>query len=139
MCQFVRPYFTNKRTEIVKNPKVFFFDTGLRNSIIEDFRSLDMRTDKGSLLENGIATQFIKKKYAFHYWRDKKKNEIDFILSLADGVMVAIESKSRVGRKEIISKKAFEKAYPAIKTFVSYQALNLRITDTRGFYPAYLL
>ena len=139
VCQFVRPYFTNKRTEIVKNPKVFFFDTGLRNSIIEDFRSLDMRTDKGSLLENGIATQFIKKKYAFHYWRDKKKNEIDFILSLADGVMVAIESKSRVGRKEIISKKAFEKAYPAIKTFVSYQALNLRITDTRGFYPAYLL
>lgn len=139
VCRFIRPYFTNKRTEIVKNPKVFFFDTGLRNSIIEDFRLLDTRTDKGALLENGIAMQCTKKKYTFHYWRDKKKNEMDFVLSLADNVRVAVESKSRIGRKEIISKKAFEKAYPTIPIFVSYQTLDSKISDINGFYPIYLL
>src|SRR3989344_6082650 len=34
-----RPYYRNKRTELVKAPKVFFIDTGFRNSIIKNFQS----------------------------------------------------------------------------------------------------
>ncbi|PIT96655.1 hypothetical protein COT82_02045, partial [Candidatus Campbellbacteria bacterium CG10_big_fil_rev_8_21_14_0_10_35_52] len=40
ICKLVRPFFKNKRTEIVKNPKVYFIDTGIRNTVINDFRGL---------------------------------------------------------------------------------------------------
>jgi predicted AAA+ superfamily ATPase len=34
-----KPFFTNKRIELVKNPKVYFYDTGLRNAVIDDINS----------------------------------------------------------------------------------------------------
>ena len=91
--QVSKAFFKNKRTEIVKNPKVYFIDTGIRNTVINDFRSLADRTDKGSILENGLAMQFIKQETTFNFWRDKKKNEVDFVLSLGNGKISAVESK----------------------------------------------
>jgi predicted AAA+ superfamily ATPase len=41
-----RPFWTNFKAELTKMPKVFFFDLGLRNSIIDDFRSINDRVDK---------------------------------------------------------------------------------------------
>ncbi|MCK4423164.1 MAG: ATP-binding protein, partial [Candidatus Omnitrophica bacterium] len=43
ICRFVSPYFTNKKKEIVRMPKVYFYDVGLRNRIINDFRKIDDR------------------------------------------------------------------------------------------------
>ena len=49
------PYFKNRRTELVKNPKNYFYDLGLRNSLIDNFLPFDSRPDKGILVENFIA------------------------------------------------------------------------------------
>jgi len=138
ICKLVRPFFKNKRTEIVKNPKVYFIDTGIRNTVINDFRGLGDRIDKGSLLENGLVTQFIKQGIDFNFWRDKKKNEVDFILSLGNGKISAIESKTSLrgaGRK---IPEAFKKNYPEAKILFSYWNASKTETATAGEYPIYL-
>lgn len=76
----VRPFFRNKRKEIVKNPKIYFLDTGLRNCVVKDFRRLDLRPDSGSLLENIVFINLRKKGLDLKYWRNKKKREVDFII-----------------------------------------------------------
>lgn len=94
ICSLVRPFYTNKRIEIVKNPKVYFFDSGLRNYIVNDFRPLDERGDSGGLLENAVFEQLVKNGYSFNYWRTKQKQEVDFILHLANGRELALEIKN---------------------------------------------
>lgn len=123
ICAFVRPFYKNKRTEIVKNPKVYFIDTGLLNYIIEDFRRLDDRPESGGLLENVVYQQLIKSDYKINYWRTKTKNEIDFILSLGDGKIVAIEVKKNANKvKTDKSIAIFKSKYPEAEvTFACYQ------------------
>ncbi|MFA5986079.1 MAG: ATP-binding protein [Parcubacteria group bacterium] len=93
ICKTIRPFFVNKRTEIVKNPKVYFFDTGLRNYVIDDFNKLENRLDKGFLYENFIATQFIKKDMEMNFWRTKTGAEVDFVID-ANNEKIPLESKS---------------------------------------------
>src|SRR3989344_121381 len=98
ICGFVIPYYKNKRKEIVKNQKVYFFDTGLRNCIVNDFRLPNARPDGGSLLENVCWEQFVKNKHLPQYWRAKNKNEVDFIIDVGEGKMVAIEVKMNLNK-----------------------------------------
>ena len=80
ICRLVRPYFKNKRTEIVKNPKVFFFDNGLRNLIVDDFRKIEDRPDGGAVLENGLAMQLIKQELNFKHIFSTKVNGLQIML-----------------------------------------------------------
>jgi len=138
ICKLVRPFFKNKRTEIVKNPKVYFIDTGIRNTVINDFRGLGDRIDKGSLLENGLAMQFIKQGIDFNFWRDKKKHEVDFVLSLGNGKISAIESKTSLRGVARKIPETFKKNYPEAKILFSYWNASKTETATAGEYPIYL-
>lgn len=80
ILRLLRPFFSNKRTELVKNPKVYFVDTGLRNSVIGDFRPLGQRPDKGALLENHHYSELLKADREVKYWRTKSKAEVDFVV-----------------------------------------------------------
>ncbi|RMG81667.1 MAG: ATP-binding protein, partial [Bacteroidetes bacterium] len=71
------PFSGNKRTELVKNPKIFFTDTGLRNVIINNF--IIEREGYGALYENLIYSEFLKKGKKLNYWRTKSGAEVDFI------------------------------------------------------------
>lgn len=51
---FFESFYKNKRKEIVKAKKVYFYDTGLRNFIANDFRPLAERTDAGQLIEKRL-------------------------------------------------------------------------------------
>lgn len=109
----VYPYSKNKRDEIVKSPKVFFYDTGIRNALIGDFSKLDSRIDKGALFENFIISELIKQnsyleeKYKFYYWRTKQGSEIDVVLE-KENRLIGIEIKYK--RKAM--NRAFENRYP---------------------------
>lgn len=61
ICNLITPYYTNKISEIVKNPRVYFLDTGLRNHIAGDFNVIEERSDSGFFLENAIFQQIIKR------------------------------------------------------------------------------
>jgi len=102
IVHLLRPYFTNKRIELVKNPKVYFYDTGLRNAVVNDFKKMDMRQDKGVLYENFIFTELIKKNHILKYWRTKSKAEVDFIVN----DKVPVEVKSALSR-HVIGKSLF--------------------------------
>lgn len=100
ICQTVRPFFANKRVEIVKNPKIFFFDTGLHNLIIDDFKKFDDRTDKGFLLENFVFNQLNKAEAQINFWRTKSQAEVDFVITHGSDKM-PIEIKSLLAKPQI--------------------------------------
>ena len=91
LVKFVTPYFSNKRIEISKNPKVFFMDLGIRNAILGDFKLIDDRIDKGALFENYIFRAFYENDKSVKYYRSKSGAEIDFIID--DKLPVEIKSK----------------------------------------------
>jgi predicted AAA+ superfamily ATPase len=115
ICKRVTPFYTNKRTEIIKLPKIYFFDSGLRNTIIDDFRPYELRQDVGQLNETFIFSQLTYAGGEVKFWRSKAKAEVDFILD-KEG-LVAIESKSG-GRSETRSVKSFKEKYKPNKTVI---------------------
>ncbi|MDP3983370.1 MAG: ATP-binding protein, partial [bacterium] len=54
ILELISPYFSNKRTELVKNPKVYFTDPGIRHSLLNNFSKFMDRSDRGALLENYV-------------------------------------------------------------------------------------
>lgn len=81
----LKGFSRNLRKEISKNPRYYFYDNGIRNALINNFNSLDIRDDLGGLWENYIITERIKKQeylgmFANNYfWRTYDQKEIDFI------------------------------------------------------------
>lgn len=78
----VAPFYNNVRKEISKMPKVFLFDPGLRNKVLNQFDPVEMRPDKGALLEN-LVFKMLVDRYGIDtvkFWRSQSKNEVDFIL-----------------------------------------------------------
>lgn len=81
----LRALSRNVRNEIKKSRKVYFYDNGVRNTIIRNFKPIDLRDDKGSLWENFIISERIKyNKYTLrqaksYFWRTKQQQEIDYI------------------------------------------------------------
>ena len=57
----VKPFWTNVRAELIKMPKVFFFDLGLRNAFLNDFKMITERIDKGKYFENLVWREFVLK------------------------------------------------------------------------------
>jgi predicted AAA+ superfamily ATPase len=82
VCIKVIPFFKNKLKEISKAPKIYFLDTGIRNYILNDFRTFidPTRQDIGSVLEQVTLRGLGAPLKNVYYWRDKAKNEIDFVL-----------------------------------------------------------
>lgn len=93
VIKIVTPFCRNKRTEIAKSPKIYFWDNGFRNVVIGNFQPLNERIDRGMLNENFTAGQLLKSGYEIKYWRTKSHAEIDFVLEEADA-NIAIEVKS---------------------------------------------
>lgn len=91
----LKPYSKGKITnEIKKSPKIYFLDTGIRNAILGDYSSIFDRSDRGSLLENFIFNEFKRiREFDLNYWRNKNKNEIDFIISKSNNIKIIAECK----------------------------------------------
>ncbi len=137
ICNFIKPFFQNKRIEIVKNPKVYFFDTGLRNTAIDDFRPLSKRPDKGGLLENGLAMEAVKRGVKLNFWRSKKGQEVDFIFSFGNGKIIAVEVKNHLKTVHSPSARAFKKFYPEIMFYFAYREVKSNLKD-KYIFPIYL-
>lgn len=81
------PYSQRARNELTKNPKIYFWDVGLRNAVINNFDPIHLRPDAGALFENFLISE-IKKAISYttsndtvHYWRTKSGAEVDLVLS----------------------------------------------------------
>lgn len=115
----IRPFFRNLKKELTKMPKVYFYDLGLRNYLINNFDSIDDRLDRGQILENIVFLKLLNryKRDEINFWRTQAKNEIDFILNREEAIEVKFSSKNFQESKYA----KFKKQYPDIKLrFISY-------------------
>lgn len=79
----LRPYFTNKTKELVKNPKVVLVDSGLRNRLLDQMTLHPQTSDFGHVAENTITTELLKRAGDLDrvmYWRTKNGQEIDLVV-----------------------------------------------------------
>lgn len=90
---FELPAFSrNVRNEIKKGKKIYFYDCGIRNAVINNFKSMNSRADTGALWENFVIAERIKflnnnEKEAQHFfWRTTQQQEIDLIEENEDGL-----------------------------------------------------
>ena len=81
----LRAFSRNLRKEITKSIKVYFYDLGIRNSLIENYNPLDIRNDVGALWENFCILERKKNNDAefnfvnSYFWRTYDQKEIDYI------------------------------------------------------------
>ena len=81
----LRSYSRNIRNEIKKGRKIYFYDNGIRNTIIGDFKSMDARPDKGALWENFLVAERMKQNsYKCtlakpYFWRSTQQQEVDYV------------------------------------------------------------
>jgi len=107
----VSPFHRNVRKELTKMPKIYFLDSGLRNTILENFDPPAERFDKGELLENLVFT-FLRYpgKSRIHFWRTQDRNEVDFIIDSR----LALEVKWQKSAFNSKKYSAFMETYPEI-------------------------
>jgi predicted AAA+ superfamily ATPase len=95
----------NVRNEIKKGKKIYFYDCGIRNAVINNFKSIDSRTDAGALWENYIIAERMKflhyqnidaKQY---FWRTTQQQEIDLVEEYAES-WLAFEFKRNIHAKK---------------------------------------
>jgi hypothetical protein len=112
----------NPRNELKKSFKIFFYDNGLRNAVINQFNPVNLRQDIGQLWENWFITERLKynsyseKFVSRFFWRTLAQQEVDYIEE-ANGKLTAFECKWNPKAKGGVS-KAFTNAYKKAITHV---------------------
>ena len=115
-------YSKNKRKEISTNKKIYFYDNGVRNTILGNYTPLDIRLDKGALWENFLISERIKQiKYnqsliKTYFWRSKQQQEVDFVEE-ENGLITGYEFKW-LNKKKIRLPKTFTATYNATEKVI---------------------
>lgn len=107
----------NKRKEISKSIKVYFYDLGIRNSLIQNYNSPDLRNDTGAIWENFCIVE--RKKYLeekgkrvnSYFWRTYDQKEVDYVEE-AEGAIAGYEFKWN-SNKPFRAPKGFAEQYGA--------------------------
>ena len=106
----------NGRNELKKSRKIYFYDNGVRNAVINNFNPLSLRSDVGDLWENFMISE---RRKTLHYnqifantyfWRTHTQLEIDYIEE-REGKLFTYEFKWSDKKKAKIP-KLFTELYP---------------------------
>ena len=133
-------------------PKVYFLDPGLANLIIKQFGELNVRPDRGAIVENYVFIHLYRELPVLdelYFWRTKNGVEVDFVLSTMafsalEKQLIPVEVKYQVMRKAAIPSglRSFLNVYPveqaAVITKDYYGQLKHNKTKIH-FLPAWLL
>lgn len=97
----LRPHHKSFNKRLVKQPKLYFYDTGVAAYLLGIYRSQDMMSHhmRGALFENFVVADLIKQSYSkgrehnLHFWRDNHGHEIDVVMDLGER-LISLEIKS---------------------------------------------
>jgi len=112
----------NMRNELKFSRKIYFYDNGIRNSLISNFNQIEMREDRGALWENFLVSERMKKLHYeeiwanSYFWRTKDQQEIDYIEE-KDGAIAAFEFKWNVKKQPKLN-ASFQANYNVEKMLV---------------------
>ncbi len=115
------PFSRNLRNELKKLRKVYFWDVGIRNAVINNLNPIELRTDSGALWENFVIVERIKalentrSAFSAWFWRTHQQQEIDY-LEERDGKLLAAEIKLQARKARV--PRTFTEAYPEAETTV---------------------
>jgi uncharacterized protein len=99
---------TNMRRAVSENRKLYFYDLGIRNILVQDFRDLELRPDKGGVFENFIISELEKMrrltnaKVNFYFYREYGGKEVDLIIEDYKKNYKTVEIKSNKGKMQDI-------------------------------------
>ena len=114
----VRPFHGGGQNEIVKQPKVYAFDTGF----VSYARGWDpLRTDDCGILWEHLVLEHLQARFPdtpVRYWRDKAGREVDFVLALRRDEVDAIECKWDPGAFDSSALQLFRNYYPKGRNFL---------------------
>ena len=120
---FRLPAFSrNLRNELKKSYKIYFYDNGLRNAVINQFNPVNLRNDTGQLWENWFISERMKflnntqQHVSRFFWRTLAQQEVDYIED-TNGKITAFECKWNPKAKGGLS-RAFSNAYPDAVTHI---------------------
>lgn len=94
---------TNMRKAVSENRKLYFYDLGIRNTLIQDFRDLELRQDRGGVFENFVISELEKlrkltnAKVNMYFYREYGGKEVDLIVEDYKKNYIAIEIKTKNG------------------------------------------
>jgi len=106
-------FSTNPRREIAKSQKVFFWDTGIRNALLNALSSDEFRPDIGAVWENWVIAEVAKHNALLgspaelFFWRTRAQSEVDLVVKQGNQLR-AFEIKWSPRR---VSGRAFREAY----------------------------
>lgn len=112
----LRSFSRNVRSELKKSRKIYFYDNGVRNALLGDYKPLDLRNDIGGLWENYLISERMKHNAynAFYgksyFWRTQQQQEVDYIEDY-DGVLHTYEFKWSSTKQPRLT-ETFAKNYP---------------------------
>lgn len=111
----LNPFSRNLRSELKKLRKIYFYDLGVRNVLINNINPLSLRQDAGALWENFMISERLKRNnnhgidVRSYFWRTKQQQEIDYVEETA-GKLSGFEFKWK--KDKIRPPKPFLEAYP---------------------------
>ncbi len=109
----IRGFSRNLRKEVYKTSRWYFYDNGVRNGLINNFNSLNLRDDIGKLWENYVVMERLKKQaynqiYSNNYfWRTYDQKEIDWVEE-REGKLFGYEIKWNPKKKSVPPKEWLE-------------------------------
>lgn len=78
-------YNRNLRKEVTRHAKIYFWDLGVRNAVIENFNPLHLRNDSGALWENFLLAErqktlaYTRRNANRYFWRTYTGAELDYV------------------------------------------------------------
>ena len=106
----------NLRKEVTKTARYYFYDNGVRNSLIQNFNRLNLRNDIGQLWENYLmverrkANQYAGRGANTYFWRTYDQKELDYVEE-REGRLFGYEFKWQ-GQVRDATQREFLAAYP---------------------------
>src|SRR4030042_547867 len=79
-------FSTNPRKEIAQSRKIYFWDTGLPNALLNAFSTSELRPDIGALWENWVIAEVAKRNALYggasdlFFWRSRAQSEVDLVV-----------------------------------------------------------
>ncbi len=132
MIKSLRPFHGNMVTELRKNPKIYFYDAGLRNYSVENFAALETRSDKDQLAETFAfrALHALLEGGQLNFWRTTAKAEVDFVVSIGKRI-VPVEVKFEKFKSPCITK--------SMHSFISTYSPEFAVVATKDFWGEMLV
>ena len=126
----IRPFSSHRATEIVAAPKVYGFDTGF----VCYYRGWSQlrQEDLGSLWEHFVLSEIMAHTQSrdIRYWRNKRGQEVDFVLTRTRWLPIAIECKWAASGFSPRSLLAFRKQYPDGENYIVAHDVDRSFTNT---------